>query len=83
MSATLNQPQQRIALRDTQSVQCDECKGETFTETMFMRRVSRLISGAPKDSYMPIPSFQCAACGHVNEEFIPTELRSEKPKLVA
>ena len=83
MSATLNQPQQRITLKDTQSVECDECKNTTFTEVMFMRRISRILSGAPKDSYMPIPAFQCSACGHVNQEFIPTELQTEKPKLVS
>ena len=83
MSAGLNQPQQRITLRDTQAVECDECHNTTFTEVMFMRRISRLLSGAPKDSYMPIPAFQCASCGHVNEEFVPAELQSEKPKLVS
>ena len=31
MSATLNQPQQRITLKETQSVECDECKNTTFT----------------------------------------------------
>ena len=84
MSATHNQPpQQRLTLNDTQAVQCDQCKGETFTEVTFMRRISRLLSGAPKDSYMPIPVFQCTACGHVNKEFIPSELLNEKPKLVS
>lgn len=49
----------------------EECKSETFTEVVFIRKVSKLVTGAPKDSFVPIPTFQCSKCGHINKEFIP------------
>ena len=77
-SLDFNTPQPKsVTLRDTTAVECDECKNTTFTEAVVMRRVSRLLTGAPKDSYVPIPVFLCSACGHVNEEFIPAELKAE------
>jgi hypothetical protein len=48
-----------------------------------MRKVSRLLTGAPKDSYVPVPVFLCSACGHLNDEFLPAELKSgPAPSLV-
>lgn len=81
----LNQPKQTsITLKDTSSVECDECKNTTFNEAMIMRKVSRLLTGAPKDSYVPVPVFLCSACGHLNEEFLPAELKvTTSPSLIA
>ena len=72
-----------ITLKDTTSVECDECKNTTFNEAMVMRKVSRLLTGAPKDSYVPVPVFLCSACGHLNDEFLPAELKAgPAPSLV-
>jgi len=71
----MNPPSQNFTLKDTTAVVCDNCKNETFTESMFMRRASRLLTGSPKDTYIPIPVFVCSACGHANDEFIPKELQ--------
>lgn len=81
MSKTLdlNQRPTSITLKDTTSVECDECKNTTFNEAMIMRRVSRLLTGAPKDSYVPVPVFLCSACGHLNDEFLPAELKAAGP----
>jgi len=81
-AASMALPKSQVTLRDTHAVECDECKNTTFREVVMMRRVSRLLTGAPKDSYMPIPSFECASCGHVNDEFLPAELKPEPSKLV-
>jgi len=51
--------------------EAENCGSETFTEVVFMRKVSKLVTGAPKDSFVPIPTFQCSKCGHINKEFIP------------
>jgi uncharacterized Zn finger protein len=68
-----------ITLDSTTEVKCDECESITFTEAVMMRKASRLLTGQPKDSYVPIPTFVCVSCGHVNDEFLPNELK--KPKL--
>lgn len=57
--------------KDTTAVKCEKCENPTFTEAVFIRRASKLLTGAAQDSIIPIPTFQCAACGHINKEFIP------------
>jgi uncharacterized Zn finger protein len=71
----------KLSLKDTGEISCDECKSLTFSEAVILRKVSRLLTGQTKDSVLPIPTFVCTACGHVNDEFMPEELRS--PKLVS
>lgn len=86
MSKTLdlNQRPTSITLKDTTGVACDECSNTTFSEAMIMRKVSRLLTGAPKDSYVPVPVFLCSACGHLNDEFLPAELKAaSEPSLIA
>lgn len=73
--------QQRLDITQTTEVKCDKCENVVFVEGMFMRRASALLTGAAKDAYVPIPTFYCASCGSVNDEFIPPELKS-KIKLV-
>ena len=59
--------------KNSSAVKCDieDCSSETFTEVVYIRKVSKLVTGAPKDSFVPIPTFQCSKCGHINKEFIP------------
>lgn len=76
----ISQQPRGLSLNQTAEVVCDSCKNTTFTEAMFLRKASRFITGQPKDSYVPIPVFICAACGHANDEFVPTELK-QSPKV--
>ena len=62
---------------------CEECKSITFTETFLLRKVSRILTGQPKDTYVPIPLFMCTSCGHVNDEFYPNELKLEQKPAAA
>jgi hypothetical protein len=59
--------------KNSTPVKCQNegCEAETFREVVYIRRVSKLITGAPNDSYLPIPVFQCSVCSHINKEFIP------------
>jgi len=83
---TSQQKQQGVTLKQTTEVVCEECKSITFTETFLLRKVSRILTGQPKDTYVPIPLFMCTSCGHVNDEFYPNELKLEQkpaPALMA
>jgi hypothetical protein len=40
---------------------------------MAINKVSRFITGADKDSMVPVPVFRCDDCGHVPEEFRPVK----------
>lgn len=57
--------------KNTTSVKCDECECETFREVIFIRKASKLLTGTSNDAIIPIPTFQCTNCNHINIEFTP------------
>jgi hypothetical protein len=73
-------PQPKINIKDTTEVVCEKCQHNVFNMGLFLRKVSPLLSGTGKPSYVPIDNvaFYCVSCGHVNQEFIPIELKSNK-----
>lgn len=68
-------PKLNITLDKTVPVICEKCGSSTFTEALMLRRAPRLLTGAPTDSYLPIPVFCCTSCSHTNEEFLPREMK--------
>jgi len=34
-----------------------------------IRKLSKLYTGQPKDTLIPIPMFACKECGHINKVF--------------
>jgi len=65
-----------ISLDKTIELKCDECGNSAFQEVVLLRKASRFITGTSQDAMIPIPVFACSKCGHVNEEFLPMQLRN-------
>jgi DNA-directed RNA polymerase subunit RPC12/RpoP len=63
------QQQLNITVDKTTEVVCENCGSNTFTEGMFLRKASKFLTGQAQDSIIPVPTFICAQCGKVNEEF--------------
>ena len=63
-----------ISLDKTTPIVCDECGCESFIQVTFLRKVSKFIAGTDHDALIPIPSFACSKCGHVNDEFQPKNI---------
>lgn len=76
----MEQPRMNISLDQTQAVECDDCGKTYFQEVLHIRKASGILTGTGQTSYMPIPVFACTACGGVNAEFLPPELR--EPSIV-
>ena len=57
--------------KDLQDIVCKKCNNKTFKSIFFIKKVSAIISPTGKDSFVPISSFECLNCGHINEEFLP------------
>ena len=68
------QQQLNIPLEKSTPLVCEECQNETFKQVFFLRTVSKFIAGTDQDGLIPIPSFACTSCGHVNNEFQPKNL---------
>jgi uncharacterized Zn finger protein len=69
-------PKLNITLDKTTAVTCDDCGGQVFNEGLMIRKASKFITGTAQDAVIPVPTFTCAKCGHVNQEFLPKEMQS-------
>ena len=67
-------PNLNSTMDKTTPIVCEECNCETFKQVTFLRKVSKFIAGTDQDALIPIPSFACTSCGHVNDEFQPKNL---------
>jgi uncharacterized Zn finger protein len=67
-----------IDLKKTTGVSCDECSNESFQEALLLRKVSRFLTGEAQDGVIPIPTFVCTKCGHINRDFYPKELLQDE-----
>jgi hypothetical protein len=72
------QVQMNISLDKTTGITCDKCDNNIFIEGVILRKASRFITGTSQDAMIPIPVFTCSKCGHVNEEFLPMQLRDNQ-----
>ena len=71
-------PSLQVDISNTTPIVCEKCKSQSFfyQQTVMLRSVSALLSPSGKEGILPIPlSFSCASCGHVNDQFLPPELR--------
>lgn len=76
------QQQMNISLDKTTGVHCDSCKNNIFQEGVMLRKASRFLTGTAQDALIPIPVFACTKCGHVNDEFLPSQLRTDFVEVV-
>jgi len=67
----MTQEKINIDYNDTQEIICEQCGNNRFVEVLFMRKISALLSPNGEASLLPIPTFECSKCGHVNKEFLP------------
>ena len=70
----MQQQNLNITMDKTTPILCEACQNETFNQVTFLREVSKFIAGTEQDALVPIPSFACTKCGHVNEKFQPKNL---------
>ncbi len=64
-------------LNDARDMNC-ECGGNIFLPAYRFKKISRLLTGAPKDSVMPIELYVCASCGKPLQDLLPQELQDTK-----
>ena len=60
-----------VDLSAATDVSCEKCGGITFREVAFIKKVSALLSPTGKEAMVPIGTFACSSCDHVNAEFDP------------
>lgn len=78
MDNTLGSPRINLSLDQTSEVLCESCSNKYFTQGLYIRKASGVLTGSPNPSYIPIPVFLCTKCNHVNDEFLPVEIKNNK-----
>lgn len=77
----MESPQQvsmTVTLKQTQEIECPQCGGIFFKQSVLLRKVPALLTGQPKDSLLPIAVFRCEDCGEVVKESLPPGLSLEE-----
>jgi uncharacterized Zn finger protein len=70
----------KVDLRDCETTKCEECGSIYFREVIYIKKVSKLMTGSHEDTTVPFPIYKCDSCGHVNKGFNPFEEAVEVPK---
>jgi hypothetical protein len=71
----------RVGLENSNAIVCEACENETFIEANYLRRVSKLLTGSPEDMIVPVPTFLCSKCGHINPNFRISEPKVPESKI--
>jgi len=79
----------KINVNDLPWMECD-CGGKVFDQMLMFKKISRLLTGAPKDEFMDVPVLICTSCKNVpkfvHEQFsdFPDNLKySVAPKIIS
>jgi DNA-directed RNA polymerase subunit RPC12/RpoP len=64
-----NNAEAKIDLKEQPTIVCEKCESLFFEEVTMIKKVSRLFTGSSQDTIVPFPTYRCADCGHVNDEF--------------
>tara|TARA_Y100000310_G_C20088115_1_gene536969 strand:+ start:109 stop:345 length:237 start_codon:yes stop_codon:yes gene_type:complete len=68
------QRQMNIDMSQTSEMRCGKCENPTFKQSMMLRKMSAIVSPNGQATIIPVAVFACEKCGHVNEEFLNSEL---------
>lgn len=62
-----------IDLNQATDIGCTECGNKFFSEVVFFKKISALISPNGQEGIVPIPTYACTKCGNINDEFLPSK----------
>jgi DNA-directed RNA polymerase subunit RPC12/RpoP len=78
MSQEQNQLPLNVSLNDARDLEC-ECGSKVFMPGYRFKKFSRLLTGQPKDTVLPVELYLCTQCGKALQELLPEELKDKSP----
>ena len=71
------QPQQpKFNITDSVEMKCAVCGGTVFVSGIKFRKISKLLTGQPADTVIPLEVYLCGNCGEINSELYIEVLKS-------
>jgi len=58
---------------DLEDVLCTKCKNQTFEPVFLFKKLSAVLAPSGRDTLVPMQTYKCTECGHMNDEFLPKE----------
>ena len=77
---SMNDLTPKVNLRDSETIKCEKCESIYFREVIYIKKVSKLLTGSSEDTIVPFPIYKCDSCGHVNNGFNPFD-ETKEPKI--
>jgi hypothetical protein len=72
----------RVGMDNSTPIVCESCGNDTFREATYLRKISKLLTGSPEDMIVPVPTFTCSKCFHVNEQFKVKDAKPADSKII-
>ena len=60
---------QNVDLSKATTMECEECKNQTFKQTLMLHKMSAIVSPNGQETIVPAAVFACEKCEHVNKDF--------------
>ena len=73
----MNDLSQNVDLSKATTMECEECKNQTFKQTLMLHKMSAIVSPNGQETIVPAAVFACEKCGHVNDEFAKSDLQHQ------
>ena len=58
---------------DLVDVVCEKCGCQTFQPVFLFKKLSAVLSPTGKDTMVPLQTYRCTECKHINKEFLPKD----------
>lgn len=59
----------QVNVMDAPNVKCEQCENIFFEKVTIIKKISKLLTGSPEDQLVPMETYVCKSCGHMNEDF--------------
>ena len=58
---------------DLDDVVCEKCGCQTFEAVFLFKKLSAVLAPTGRDTMVPLQTYRCTDCSHINKEFLPKE----------
>lgn len=59
----------RINPLELPNIECENCANIFFDKVTIIKKVSKLLTGSPTDEMVPMETYVCTECAHINKDF--------------
>lgn len=59
----------QVNVMEAPNVKCEKCDNIFFDKVTIIKKISKLLTGSSEDQLVPMETYVCKSCGHINEEF--------------